>query len=92
MSMNEMESKIAEMQELDKLAQEAKEAADSIRDEIKAVMLNEDTSEMIVGRFIVRWTEILSNRFDSTAFKKVMPDVYKAYTRQIASRRFTVST
>ena len=38
MSMNEMEAKIAEMQELDKLAQEAKEAADAIRDEIKAIM------------------------------------------------------
>ncbi|MBD5117864.1 MAG: hypothetical protein HDT37_01910 [Clostridiales bacterium] len=91
MSMNEMEAKIAEMQELDRLAQEAKEAADTIRDEIKAVMLKEDASEMTVGRFIVRWTEILSNRFDSTAFKKVMPDVYKAYTKQTTSRRFTVS-
>ena len=91
MSMNEMEAKIAEMQELDRLAQEAKEAADTIRDEIKAVMLKEDTSEMTVGRFIVRWTEILSNRFDSTAFKRVMPDVYKAYTKQTTSRRFTVS-
>lgn len=91
MSMNEMEAKIAEMQELDRLAQEAKEAADTIRDEIKAVMLKEDTSEMTVGRFIIRWTEILSNRFDSTAFKKVMPDVYKAYTKQTTSRRFTVS-
>lgn len=91
MSMNELENKIAEMQELDKLAQEAKEAADAIRDEVKAVMLKEDTSEMTVGRFIIRWTEILSNRFDSTAFKKVMPDVYKAYTKQTTSRRFTVS-
>ena len=91
MSINEMEAKIAEMQELDKLALEAKEAADSIRDEIKAVMLKEDTSEMTVGRFVVRWTEILSNRFDGTAFKRVMPDVYKAYTKQTTSRRFTVS-
>ena len=91
MSMNEMEAKIAEMQELDRLAQEAKEAADTIRDEIKAVMLKEDTSEMTVGRFIVRWTEILSNRFDSTAFKRVMPDVYKAYTKAVSSRRFTIS-
>lgn len=91
MSINEMEAKIVEMQELDRLAQEAKEAADTIRDEIKAVMLEKDTSEMSVGRFIVRWTEILSNRFDSTAFKKVMPDVYKAYTKSMTSRRFSVS-
>lgn len=46
---------------------------------------------MTVGRFIVRWTEILSNRFDHTAFKRVIPDVYKAYVKQTASRRFSVS-
>ena len=57
-----------------------------IKDEVKAVMLKEGTSEMTVGRFIVRWTEILSSRFDSTAFKKVMPDVYKAYTKSVTSR------
>lgn len=91
MSMNEMEAKIAEMQELDKLAQEAKEAADAIRDEIKAIMLKEDTSELTAGRFIIRWTTVLSKRFDTTTFKKVMPDVYKAYTKQVTSRRFTGS-
>ena len=26
-----------------------------------------------------------------TAFKKVMPEIYKAYTKQISSRRFTIS-
>ena len=32
-----------------------------------------------------------SNRFDTTAFKKVMPEIYKAYTKQVSSRRFTIS-
>ena len=36
-------------------------------------------------------TSVLSNRFDSTAFKKVMPEIYKAYTKQVSSRRFTIS-
>ena len=47
--------------------------------------------ELIAGHYIVRYTSVLSNRFDSTAFKKVMPEVYKAYTKQTASRRFTIS-
>ena len=54
-------------------------------------MLTQDTEEMIVGQYIVRWTKVLSNRFDSASFKKVMPDVYKAYVKQVASRKFTVS-
>jgi len=54
-------------------------------------MLQQDTEEMVIGTYIVRWTSVLSNRFDTTAFKKVMPDVYKEYTKQVASRRFTIA-
>ena len=35
-------------------------------------------TEIMNGR-----TSVLSQRFDSTAFKKVMPDVYKAYIKQV---------
>ena len=91
MSTTEITSKIEALQELEALIEEAKAEADSLRDEIKAEMLQRDTEELTAGQFIVRWTSVLSNRFDSTAFKKVMPDVYKAYTKQVASRRFSIS-
>ena len=91
MSTTEITSKIEALQELEALIEEAKAEADSLRDEIKAEMLKRDTEELTAGQFIVRWTFVLSNRFDSTAFKKVMPDVYKAYTKQVASRRFSIS-
>ncbi len=91
MSTSEMEAKIAELKELESLIAEATQEAETIKDEIKAVMLDKNTSEMSVGTFIVRWSEVISNRFDSTAFKKVMPDVYKAYTKQVMSRRFSIA-
>ena len=91
MSTTEITSKIEALQELEALIEEAKAEADSLRDEIKAEMLKRDTEELTAGQFIIRWTSVLSNRFDSTAFKKVMPDVYKAYTKQVASRRFSIS-
>ena len=65
--------------------------AEALRDEIKAEMLNRNTEEMEAGQYIVRWTSVLSQRFDSTAFKKVMPEVYKAYIKQVISRRFTIA-
>ena len=71
--------------------EELKTETETIRDTIKSEMLAQDVEELIAGQYIVRWTSVLSNRFDATAFKKVMPDVYKAYTKQIASRRFTIS-
>ena len=46
---------------------------------------------MEAGQYIVRWTSVLSQRFDSTAFKKVMPDVYKSFIKQTASRRFSIN-
>ena len=91
MSTIEITSKIAALKELEELIEEAKAEAETLRDEIKNEMLNRNTEEMEAGQYIIRWTSVLSNRFDSTAFKKVMPEVYKAYTKQTTSRRFTIS-
>lgn len=84
-------SKIEQLKELEALIEEAEAEAEALKGEIKAEMLNRNIEEMQVGRYIVRWTSVLSNRFDSTAFKKVMPDVYKAYVKQVGSRKFTIS-
>jgi len=91
MSTIEITSKIESLRELEDLIEEAKAEAEALRDEIKAEMLSRDTEELTAGQYIVRWTSVLSNRFDTTAFKKVLPDIYKAYTKQVSSRRFTIS-
>lgn len=91
MSTNEMIEKIELLNEYEEMMEELKNEMETVRDSIKAVMLENDVEELIAGQYIVRWTSILSNRFDATAFKKVMPDVYKAYTKQTSSRRFTIS-
>ena len=91
MSTIEITSKIETLRSLEELIEEAKAEAEALRDEIKAEMLSRDTEELTAGKYIVRWTSVLSNRFDTTAFKKVMPEVFKAYTKQVSSRRFTIS-
>ena len=91
MSTVEITSKIEALKDLESLIEEAKAEAEALRDEIKAEMLSRDTEEMEAGQYIVRWTSVLTQRFDTTAFKKVMPDVYKAYTKQVSSRRFSIA-
>ena len=91
MSTNEIAHKIEVLQEWEKIAEEAKAEAEALRDEIKQELLRNDVEEMHAGQYIIRWTSVLSQRFDTTAFKKVMPDVYTAYTKQVSSRRFTIS-
>ena len=92
MSINELETRIEKMQEWEALADEAKQEADAIRDSIKAEMQERNASELAAGKYIVRWTDVVSNRFDSSAFKKVHSDLYKAFTRAVSSRRFSVSS
>ena len=91
MSTVEIASKIESLKDLETLIEEAKAEAESLRDEIKAEMLSRNTEEMSVGQYIVRWTSVLSNRFDTTGFKKMYANLYKEYTKQSASRRFTIS-
>ena len=87
----ELETKITKMQEYEALAVEAQAEADALRDEIKAELTRRNAEEVTTGKYIVRWTSVLSQRFDSTAFKRAMPDVYKTFTKQVSSRRFSVS-
>lgn len=91
MSNAEITSKVETLRELEELIEEAKAEVEAIKDELKAHMIAMNTEELNAGRYILRYVSVLSNRFDSTAFKKVMPDVYKAYTRQTESLRFTIS-
>ena len=91
MSTYDLETKITKMQEWEALAEEAKAEAEALRDEIKAELTRRNAEEVTTGKYIVRWTSVLSQRFDSTAFKRAMPDVYKAFTKQVSSRRFSIS-
>lgn len=44
-----------------------------------------------VGDRSVGWTNVTTNRFDTTSFKTAYPDLYKQFTKASPSRRFTVS-
>ena len=91
MSKIELLAKIELLNKYEAMMEEMKSQADAIRNEIKAEMDAHDLEEMIAGQYIIRYTSVLSNRFDSTAFKRVMTEIYKAYTKQVFSRRFSIS-
>ena len=91
MSKIELLAKIELLNKYEAMVEEMKAQADTIRNEIKAEMDARELEEMIAGQYIIRYTAVLSNRFDTTTFKKVMPEIYQAYTKQVSSRRFTIS-
>ena len=91
MTKNEMIKKIEELQELEAFMEEIKAEAETIKDTLKAEMLERGTEELEAGAYIIRWTSVLSNRFDTTGFKKLYGDLYKHFTKQVSSKRFCIS-
>ena len=91
MSQNEMMNLIETMNNYDDLAAKVKAKADAIRATIKEQMERQAVEELICGPYIVRYSTVLSNRFDATTFKRLYAALYKDFTKQVSSRRFTVS-
>ena len=91
MSTNEMTIKVRELKELKAMADELAAEIATIEDEIKATMTERGVDELTVDAFKVRWQTITSSRFDSSSFKKAMPELYGQFTKQTTSRRFSVT-
>ena len=84
-------SKVEELQEWQTILDEAESMVESLKDFIKQEMVERGVEEMEAGTHICRFTTVLSNRFDTTAFKKEYAEVYKAFTKQTTSRRFSIT-
>lgn len=91
MSTTELTAKIAALREWEELAAEAAAEIEALKDSIKREMESRGVEELEAGTHIIRYTSVLTLRFDSTAFKKSLPDVYKAFLKQTTSRRFSIT-
>ena len=91
MSIVEIISKIEELKELEALIREAEAEVEKLKDDIKKELTEQNKEEMIVGRYVVRYTTVSTERFDSKKFKAVMPEAYKMYVKVTQSRRFSIN-
>lgn len=91
MSTNELTSKVRELKELRAMAEEIAAEISTIEDAIKAEMTARETDEMMIDVYKIRWTRVKSNRFDSTAFKKAMPELAEKFTKTTETRRFSIA-
>ncbi len=89
MSINEIESKVRELRQLQALIEEASAEAEAIKDAIKAQM--GDSEELRAGEYKVTWKAVTSSRLDSKALKEALPEVAQLFTRTTTSRRFCVA-
>ena len=91
MTMNELTSTVRELKELKTMAAELTAEITTLEDILKAEMTARGTDELTVDVFKVRWTPVISNRFDSTAFKSTHSDLYQQYSKPVETRRFSIN-
>lgn len=91
MSTTEMDSKINELRELRHMADELQAEIDALQDSIKEEMTLRDVDTLIGIDWKVTWKAITSNRLDSTALKKELPDIAARFTKQTTTRRFVLA-
>lgn len=86
-----LENRIKKLKELEEQQRLLEQEIDSLKEEIKKDLEVKGTEELKVGIFIIRFTSVLSSRFDTKRFKEQYGDLYNQFTKQTASRRFTIS-
>lgn len=83
------DTKMKELMRLQREADEIGKRMDTIKTEIKEEMMTRGVDTITTNRYSAAWKLIVSNKFDSTAFKQSYADLYKAYTKPSESKRFT---
>ena len=85
-----IEETMKELAEYTSLKEEMEMQIESLKDEIKNYMTENGVDEVLSeDGSKATWREVISNRFESTAFKKDFLDIYKEYTKKTTSKRFT---
>ena len=91
MATNEIISKLNELSELRRMADELNAEIEAIQDAIKAHMTEADTDTITAGSFKVTWKPVTSTRIDTTALRKDLPEIWQEYGKTTTTRRFSVA-
>jgi len=83
--------KVRTYRELQMLIKQLEEKADGLKAEITLEMDTRQTDNITVDVFTVKYTAYTSNRVDTTALKKELPDIAKRFTKTTAARRFSIA-
>ena len=92
MSRIEVEAMVREYKGIEKMVSELTNKMVSIEEQIKKEMVERNTEELRCGSFVVRFTSVLSSRFNTRLFKQVIgADVYKMFCKEVFNKRFTIA-
>ena len=91
MSIIDIDSKIKELRELRRMADELTAEMESITDSIKRHMDAEGVDTLNGTDWKVTYKAVTSSRLDTTALKKALPDLTAQFTKTTTARRFCIA-
>ena len=91
MATNELISKLNDLAQLRRMADDLDAEITAMQDEIKAHMAAAQTDTLTAGAFRVVWKSVTSTRIDTAALRRELPEVWQEYGKTTTTKRFTVS-
>lgn len=86
-----LENRVKQIKELEEQISILEAEKEAIKTSIKKEMEKQGTDELITDNFIIRFTKVITSRFDSKKFKADYPFMYGDYLKQTESHRFSIS-
>lgn len=84
-------TRVAKLFALESAKRELETEIEAIKAELKKELEDNDLSSLDTGKFIVRFTEVSSNKMDTKKFKEDHSDMYEDYIVCQNYRRFSYS-
>lgn len=91
MSTTEMETKVNELRELRRMAEDLQAEIGALEDSLKAHMTAIGADEITGATFKISWKRVTSSRLDGKALKSAAPELYERFTKTTTARRFVVA-
>lgn len=82
---------INELKVIQEQIKELQADEEAIKDLIKEELTAEGIEEIFIDDIKIIYRNVISNRFDTTNFKKAHGDLYKAFTKQTTFKRLTIN-
>ena len=86
-----LEEEIRTIKALEAKLEELKELKEEKENLIKKVLDDAGVEELKIGVFTVRFTNVVRNNFNTSAFKKKYLELYNAFIKQSNYRKFTIA-
>ena len=91
MSIIEMDSKIKELRERRRMADELQAEIDSLQDTIKAEMTARNTDTLTGMDWKITWKAVTSSRLDTAALRRALLEVAERFSKTTTCKQFRMA-